>query len=61
MNVQELTEKLGEYPPDMIVWQGGGGDPYMAGEITDVRVRQSYGRRMLGHEKTTPDVWVELS
>ena len=61
MTAAELIQILATYPADMVVWCDGGGDPYCAGEITTVSVVESQGRTLMGHENSTPDVWLELS
>jgi hypothetical protein len=60
MTVRELRELLAGFPDDMPVWHDGGGDPYCASEVTSAEVRQSSGRRLLGHEHDTPDIWLVL-
>ncbi len=47
---------------DLPIWHDGGGDPYCAGEITEIRVvAPSPGMKLMGHENNTPDQWIELS
>ena len=61
MTTAELIQVLATYPADMVVWHDGGGDPYCASEITMVSVVESKGRTLMGHENSTPQVWLELS
>ncbi|MCJ7725643.1 MAG: hypothetical protein MUP76_04560 [Acidimicrobiia bacterium] len=51
MTVQELIRRLAHFPTDTVVWADGGGDPYVACEITEVYA-QTFPETgsMMGHE-----------
>lgn len=62
MTVDELIAVLQAIPEDeraLPVWHDGGGDPYLAGEITAVRLEPPEGMRLLGHDDQ-PERWVSL-
>ena len=62
MTVQQLIDRLKDFPRDLPVRTDGGGDPYMAGPVTRISVEQvPEGMRPLpGLENKYPERWVEL-
>ncbi len=57
-----ILQETGAFDLDLPIWHDGGGDPYCAGEITEIRVvAPSPGMKLMGHENNTPDQWIELS
>ena len=61
MNVQQLIERLKEFPPGLPVWTNGGGDPYLMGPVEHVSVEAiPEGMRPLPNAPHPPEQWVQL-